>query len=259
MAKNGQLHEGHRERMRQRFLAEGGQHFQDHELLEMLLFYTNARADTNDTAHALMEAFGALDTVLEANTAELCAVSGVGEKSAFLIKLLNEISRRYAIAKLSPEEKTAECLQTIKQLVDFFAPRFLGVKNEQAYALLVDNSMRPLDCFPVGDGTVTSLTLSVRYIAERAYTKHAAAVFLAHNHPLGMAVPSSDDIATTHRVKEALSILEIPLLEHFIFAGNSFTTVLRSVPRDIIEPAVAASPIFDLHKKRFEIKKGEKK
>ena len=260
MAEKGHLHDGHRERMRERFLTSNARDFKEHELLEMLLFHTHARGNTNDTAHALIEAFGSLDNVFESDVDRLLSVSGIGEKSAFLLSLVGELAKRYTLTKLAPETNVKGSLDTAKKVAAFLAPRFLGTKNEQAYALLVDNGMRPVDCFPVGDGTVTSIPLSVRNIAERAYSKRAAAVFLAHNHPDGMAIPSTSDVNATLRIKEALSLLEIPLLEHFIFAGNNYAMILRNENPADYAPVVAASPLFETTKKQFYKKQeGEEK
>lgn len=251
MDKKPHLHDGHRERMRERFLATDPPSLQEHELLEMLLFYTNARGNTNDTAHALIEAFGSLEGVMEADMDALCAVHGIGEKSALHLKLIGHTCKQYMISKITPSSKEPPTLDTLEKLVSFLAPRFLGAQRELAFALLINNAMIPIDCFPVGDGTVSSLSLSVRNIAERAYTKHAAGVILAHNHPAGIAVPSTEDIKITHHLKEALSLLEIPLFEHFVFAGNSYAQIINEISNERTENK-AASPLFEMMKQNLK-------
>ncbi|MBQ9802922.1 MAG: DNA repair protein RadC [Clostridia bacterium] len=257
MAEKSSPHAGHRERMRKRLMSSSSAVFADHEILEMLLYYTNARGDTNETAHALIEAFGSLEGVLDADPDRLQSVWGIGESASVLFTLLGELSRRYMIQKMSGAGKPDAVLDSPEKLVSFFLPHFIGATKELVYALLLDNSMRPLDCFPVGDGTVSSVILSVRSIAERAYTKHAAAVVLAHNHPGGIAVPSSEDIQVTHHLREALSLLGITLVDHFVLSDRSFAPILSKI--DIkTEEAVAASPIFDLIKSNFKQKKGDR-
>lgn len=257
MAEKYSPHVGHRERMRKRLLSTSPSAFADHEILEMLLYYTNARGDTNETAHALIEAFGSLEGALDADPDRLQAVWGVGESTAVLFTLLGEVSRRYMMQKISGGNKPDAILDSPEKLVDFFLPHFLGATKELAYVLLLDNSMRPLDCFPIGDGSVSSIILSVRGIAERAYTKHAAAVVLAHNHPGGLAVPSGEDINVTRHIQEALSLLGITLVDHFVLSDRSFAPILNKI--DVkTEGAVAASPIFDLIKSNFKQKKGDR-
>ena len=251
MDKKPHLHDGHRERMRERFLATDSPTLQEHELLEMLLFYTNARGNTNDTAHSLIEAFGSFEAVMEADMDALCAVGGIGQKSALHLRLISHACKQYMIAKITPSKKEPQALDSTEKLVSFLAARFLGAQKELAVALLINNAMMPIDCFPVGDGTVSSLSLSVRNIAERAYAKHAAGVILAHNHPAGIAVPSTEDVKVTHHLKEALSLLEIPLFEHFVFAGNSYAQIINEITNQAADAKVA-SPLFEIMKQTLQ-------
>lgn len=249
MAEKKNPHAGHRARMRERYLASPKETFAAHELFEMLLYYTNAQSDTNEIAHALMEAFGSVEGVLDADPARLEAVFGIGKSTTLLLSLVGELARRYTAEKLSATTERPAALDTPQKMMAFLLPRFIGATKELAYALLLDNSLRPLDCFPIGDGSVSSVAISVRLVAERAYTKHAAAVVVAHNHPGGLAVPSSEDLALTHRLKEGLDLLEIPLLEHFIVADKAYTPLLGRFRADTATGDIAASPIFDLLKK----------
>ena len=243
-------HQGHRKRMRERLVATSPTGFADHELLEMLLYYTNARRDTNEIAHSLIEAFGSLEGILDADRDRLLTVWGVGEQSTTLLSLVGELSRRYLSQKITDTPGERESLDTPERMAKFLAPRFVGATKEMALALLLDNSLRPVDCFPVSEGTVSGVSLSARVIAERAYTKHAAAVVLAHNHPGGIAVPSSEDISATARIKEALALLGIPLIEHFVFSDKSYAPILHQfVPK--AEEAYAASSLFDKIKQNF--------
>ncbi|MBR2464881.1 MAG: RadC family protein [Clostridia bacterium] len=250
-------HTGHRERMRKRLAATSPAGFADHEILEMLLYYTYARGDTNEIAHALIEAFGSIEGILDADPARLQTVLGVGESCAVFLTLLGEISRRYFTQKISDKESERAVLDTPERLASYLALRFVGATKELAYALLLDNSMRPVDCFPISTGTVSGVSISVRDIAERAYTKKAAAVVLAHNHPGGIAVPSSEDISLTLRISEALSLLGIPLVEHFVFSDRSYAPILCRFEERQAE-SVAASPLFDKIKQNFQKKKGDR-
>lgn len=250
MAEQKNPHKGHRARMRERFKASSPAAFAPHELLEMLLYHSNARGDTNETAHALIEAFGSIEGVLDADVSRLETVFGVGEGCALFLSLIGEIAKRYTAEKLSAGTARPTALDTPERLAAFLLTRFIGATKELAYALLLDNSLRPLDCFPIGDGTVSSVSVSVRAVAERAYTKHAAAVVIAHNHPGGLSLPSDDDLTLTHRLREALDLLEIPLLEHFIFSDKSYTPLLHRMSAEKARAmGMAASPIVDLIKK----------
>ncbi len=223
---DGRLHAGHRGRMRQKFTdGHDGEHFPDHELLELLLYYSVPRKDTNETSHRLMEEFGTLEKVLDAERDRLLSVEGMGDSSAVLLALVRELARRYTAAKMEID-RDLPVFDTPEKITAFLRPRFVGVTVERAYLLLFDNAMHLLDVRHLGDGEVSSVLVSVRKIAEYAFHKHAAQVVLAHNHPGGISVPSGEDITLTRKVSQALQLLDIPLLEHFIFSDYGYSTVL---------------------------------
>ena len=258
MPTNKSPHEGHRARMRKRLQDTSAAAFADHEILEMLLYYTIARGDTNETAHSLLEAFGSMEGVLDADASRLTSVWGIGESAATFLSLVGEVARRYATEKFTAKQGPVGALDSPEKIVTFLAPRFMGATKEILLVLLLDNAMRPVDCFPLANGTVSTVAVSVRAIAERAYSKQAAAVILAHNHPGGIAAPSGDDVKLTHHIREALSLLEIPLVEHFVFSDNAYAPILNQFrPRE--EGAFAASSLFDLIKTNIHKKENEKK
>ena len=246
MEKDPTLHAGHRNRLRERFMRDP-EAMAEHELLELLLFYAIPRRDTNDLAHSLIEEFGSLEGVLEAEPSLLYRVDGVKEGVAAYLKALCEVARRYAAQKLRYEEDD-RVFDTPERIAAFVWPRFLGLSEERVFALLFDNGMRLLDCYHVCDGSVTSAPLSVRRIVQRAYVKGAAGVILAHNHPGGTSMPSGDDIRATRQLEEALNMMEIPLVEHYVFADRSFTPIL-SKSQDQEQGFVASSLVEVLREK----------
>ena len=250
------LHSGHRARMQERFLQTGGEGMADHELLELLLFYVIPRRDTNDLAHRLMEDFGSLSGVLEADRDLLRLTAGIGDGSAAYLKLLGELTKRYTAEKLTQEDRKT-VFDTPGKIAAYMASRYMGVHVERVYLLLFDNGMHLIDCFHVCDGSVAGVTMSVRRIAERAYRKGAAAAILTHNHPDGMAIPSPEDMRVTRRVEESLRLLEVPLLEHYVFANRTYAPILAA-SRAENEEAYAASSLFDILNKKLHEQHSEK-
>ena len=248
MEKHSNLHAGHRDRMRERFASTQGKGMADHEILEMLLFYALPRRDTNDLAHCLIEEFGSLSAVLEADVASLCRVEGISEKSALYLTLIGQTARLYATEKIAPPQED-ERLDSDEKIAAFMWPKFMGAKVEHVYLLLFDNSMRLLDCFEVCEGAVSGVAVSMRRVAERAYRKNAAAAVLAHNHPQGLAVPSGDDIHLTRKIDEAMALLGVPLLEHYIFTERSFAPIMS---RCRVKPPEqqAASSLYEVFRQR---------
>ncbi len=216
------LHAGHRERMRNRFLTSGFDDFAPHEILEFILFYTNPRCNTNNIAHTLIETFGSLHGVLDASYEELVAVDKVGPIGATFLTCLPALFRRYCKDK----EETREPFNTLGKLKSYCRSLYIGATVENFYLLLFDNSMRLLDCSLLAYGTVNSVPVKTRTIAEKVLEKHASCVVISHNHPGGTADPSPEDLAMTNMIENALKILQIPLLEHILVAENQCTPLI---------------------------------
>lgn len=137
-----QVHKGHRQRMKRRFLEHGLDNFDDVNVLELLLFYADPRRDTNPLAHALLDQFGSLAGVLEAAPGDLEKIPGIGENAATLLRLIPEVSRRYMVTK-TPE---TEPVETAAQAGRYFLPRFMYQREEQIQALYLDARQRPICC-----------------------------------------------------------------------------------------------------------------
>lgn len=219
------MHEKHRERQRQKFKLHGGEVFHDHELLEMLLYYSIPRKNTNDIAHALISRFGSLGGVLDASAEELCAVEGVGAHSADLIKLTQAISAR---AFASPQDMRG-AINSYSAAKSFLIELFRGETKERLYLISLNNSFRILDCQCISEGEVNYASTTVSVLTRPAVRNNASAVILAHNHPDGIAVPSSSDIDATVRIREAFGALDIKFLEHFVVAKDRCTAILHKV------------------------------
>lgn len=226
--KKGGVHTGHRTRMKERLLMTDGDGIADHELLEILLYYVIPRRDTNDLAHRLIEEFGSLAGVLEADVNLLCRVDGIKENAALYLKLVGDTARRYTSKKMLDGQNVKTVFDTPAKIAAFMIPRYMGISFERVYLLLFDNSMHMLDCYHVCDGSVTGAALSIRRIAERAFRKGAAAAILTHNHPGGTTSPSADDVRLTRHLDEALRLMEIPLLEHYIFADCKYAPIMSA-------------------------------
>ena len=185
------LHDGHRQRLLQRFLREGLDGFDEHNILELLLFYAIPRKDTNELAHRLMDDFGSLAGVLDASAQDLC-------------------------------------LASTEQAGRFLLPRFIGRQEETVLLTCLDGKCRVLSCTVLHKGSLNSSEVNVRKLLTAALKHNAAAVILAHNHPGGVALPSPEDLSTTARIKAALEAADIRLLDHIIVADHDFVSLADS-------------------------------
>lgn len=212
------MHGGHRERVRDRFLKEGLSAFSDIQALELLLFYSIPRQDTNQIAHNLLERFGSLQNVFEADTADISSVDGVGMNSAILIRLLPEMTRKFWIE----EKKTKAKLRTVEEAAAFIKPILFGKPIEHVFIFCLDNNYRikHYDC--IGKGTINDATIYLRSIVQCAIRLNSNKILLAHNHPGGHPAPSDTDVRTTRVISEALGPLGIDLVDHIIFTDHEF-------------------------------------
>ena len=141
------MHTNHRERLKKRFLTEGLDHFEPHNVLELLLFYAIPQKDTNELAHALIERFGSLSEVFDASFEELITVPGIKEHSATLIKMIPSLARQYMVDKNGNTER----LMTVEKLGEYFVNKYIGVNVETVYLLLLDNKYEVIECILVHD------------------------------------------------------------------------------------------------------------
>ena len=215
------VHDGHRERMKERFRKTGLDGFEDHEAVEVLLYFALPRGDVNPIAHELITHFGSFDAVLDAPAEELSKVSGIGQNAATLINLVGELNRRYGISRTRKEV----VLNSSGKAGEYLAPYFRGLRDEAVYLVCLDSKLKVTNCKEMFRGVVNSANVYVRKLVEFALSNNAVNVILAHNHISGTAQPSSEDIETTNRVKTAMKSVEINLADHIIVTGDDFISM----------------------------------
>lgn len=218
------IHKDHRRRVKNRFLAEGLDGFDELHALELLLFFAIPQGDVNPLAHALRDHFGSLHQVLKAPPEQLMAVKGVGEHTAILLGLVKGLSQKYLI---DYDEKHIQLL-TLEQSGKYLMDRFVGKRDEMVMVLSLDAKRSPLACRVVSQGSVNSAEVSVRKVVEAALSVNATSVVLAHNHPSGIAVPSMEDIVTTRRIAMALDAVGITLDDHVVVADRDYVSLVQS-------------------------------
>ena len=218
------IHDGHRSRLRQRFLEEGLEHFSPHQVLELLLFYCIPRKDTNEIACNLINRFGRLSAVLEAPVSELKKVPGMGEAAATFLSMIPAVNRYY----LTHRDDSPVFMSSVDDYGYYLRDALNGKRNEEVYMMCLDAKRKMISCREVGEGCTNYASVPIRRIVETALAENAVMVILAHNHPSGLAIPSDEDVHTTHRLAAALSTVEIILVDHVIVADNDFISLRQS-------------------------------
>lgn len=218
------IHSGHRQRLRERYIAEGLDSFTDIQVLELLLFYCIPRQDTNALAHQLLKRFGSLSQVLETAPEELQTVEGIGEKAAMFLHLLPDVSRYYATDKA----KRTKILKTTEECGAYLMAQFDGRSNETVFLLCLDAKCKVLCCPEISEGSVNCAGVPIRRVVATALAVNATTVVLAHNHPSGLALPSKEDVQTTRRLAAALDAVEVVLADHIVVADDEFVSMAQS-------------------------------
>ncbi len=227
-----QLHAGHRERLRTRFVREGLDGFEDHQVLELLLFQAIPRSDTNPIAHRLMQRFGSLSAVLEADPKDLASVEGVGSNAAAFLSMVPQITRRYFHDRVRHSRKK---LNTSEAAAEYLIPLMSGRPEEVFYLICLDSRLRVLYPALISEGTVKDALVHPRHVVEAAIRHKAASVILAHNHPAGTVRPSSQDHAITKRLVQALGAIQIQVVDHIIVAGQQIYSFQREGTLPVFE------------------------
>lgn len=217
------IHKGHRQRLRDRYFEQGADGFRDHELLELLLGYSIPQKDTNPLGHALIERFGDLRGVLNAEPAELMKIEGIAETSACLLKLISGLTRRYFVQLADQNDKLTET----KQQMEFFVPRFIGRQNECLYAAFLDQNDRLIKCELQFEGSIDAVEIHNGRIANNALLLRAAKVVIAHNH-FSNATPSDPDVAATNLLRDSLYLYGIVLVDHIVVCGANAVSIMES-------------------------------
>lgn len=212
------MHEGHRERMRERYLKEGLDSFQDHEVLELLLYYALARQNTNGLGHQIMEHFGSFEAVFEAPIEELMKVDGIGKSSAILFKLIPDLYRRYLLDKHNIQNK----IYSPQDAAEYLIAHYIGFQEEAVTLICLDNRNCVKKISIVGKGSINSTNIDRKKMLSILLASRATAAIISHNHPEGLAKPSRRDVQTTEELVSLFKTIDIHLADHIIIAGEEY-------------------------------------
>ena len=210
--------EGHRKRLREKFLAAGLSGFHDYEIIELLLTLGTSRKDCKDTAKAALKRFKTLRGVFEASAAELCEVDGIGPVNVFGIRLVPAVAERYLKEKVVAKD----ALNNSKALFDYLYKSMSARDREVFKVLFLDAKNRVLAADILFSGTLTASSVYPREVVRAALHHHAAAVIFAHNHPSGDPAPSPEDMAVTRRLIFACMTMGITVHEHLVIGDGCF-------------------------------------
>ncbi|MDE6087157.1 MAG: DNA repair protein RadC [Oscillospiraceae bacterium] len=224
--KQKNLHREHRKRMRSRFCESGINGFHEHEILEMLLFYSIPQRDTNETAHRLLNKFGSLMDVLTVPREQLMQEDGIGEFTAIYLNFLGETFRFFQ------REKTEKILlETSQKRQNFFLSQLGNESQNEIFMIAcLDQHMRLRRCSVLGKGNYEKVQINARTLAQHVLASGCSHVVIAHNHPMGSACPSTEDITATKNIKNIMKTLGVDLIDHIIVGdGEVYSMAEHSI------------------------------
>jgi DNA repair protein RadC len=210
--------DGHRQRLRDRFLASGLAGFHDYEVIELLLTLVTPRKDCKDAAKAALKHFKTLPGVLEASPRALCEVHGIGPKNLLGIKLIKAVADRYLAKRLIHRDP----LNNSKELFDYLYHSIRDKSRECFNGVFLDAKNKVITIETLFEGTLTASSVYPREVVLAALNHNAAALIFAHNHPSGDPKPSPEDVSITRRLVFACRVMGITVHEHIIIGESCY-------------------------------------
>lgn len=218
---SGNVHDGHRQRMRERFLKYGIEGFQEHEMLEMLLFYAIPRINTNELAHRLIDRFGSLYGVVTADIEMLREVKGVTENAAVLLKLMPALYQT-----CTNDSAQRVMMHAYDVSCEFFEKLYRYETEEVLRIACLDDMLKLKNCVVLKNGSFSRVETTLSEIVRCCVLADCRYFILAHNHPGQSGRASRQDIASTHALFDRLSALSIEMIDHVI-VGNEGAVSMR--------------------------------
>lgn len=206
---------GHRSRVKERFMQSGLTGFAQHEVLELLLFYTIPQRDTKQIAHELINRFGSIAGVLDADVEELVKVKNITENSAVLFRLIPMITDLYYSQK-----SDGVCYDNSELISEMFRSKFLARKTEAFMIACFDNDLKLLEVSEISSGSASFTSVDIRKMAETALGCKSSMAAVAHNHPGCSSKPSDEDVVLTRRIMRIFREIGITLMDHIIIGAN---------------------------------------
>lgn len=208
--------EGHRQRLRDKFLEQGIDSFTDSEIIELLLTFGTPRADCKEAARAALAQFKSLPAVLDASPVQLQQIKGIGPKNTFALRFIQGVARRYLRQRIVGKQY----VHSSRQVADYLIHAMRGLQHEVLTVVFLDAAHGIIDTTVVAEGTATVNTVYPRELVKAALSRNATGLILAHNHPSGSLTPSRQDEELTRSLYLVCSFMHINLLDHLIIGAG---------------------------------------
>ncbi len=208
--------EGHRQRLRNKFLKSGLEGFHDYEIIELLLTLGTPRKDCKQPARNALKKFGSLRGVLEADSQDLKGIKGIGDNNVFGLKIAQAVARRYLADRVIDQD----FIRSSDEVLEYLRHNLRDKEREVFMVIYLNGRNQIMGMEELFEGTLTTSAVYPREVVKRAIDHKAAALVFVHNHPSGNADPSQYDLTITKKLKEATAVIDVSVHDHLIIAGN---------------------------------------
>ncbi|MEA3222169.1 MAG: DNA repair protein RadC [Thermodesulfobacteriota bacterium] len=216
--KNQKDQEGHRKRLREKFIRAGISGFHDYEIVELLLTLGSPRKDCKAQAKEAIKRFKTLRNVLEAPTEELQEIEGIGPHNVFGIKLVQEVARRFLKEKIIERPLS----RSSKEVFDYLYHSMRDLKKEIFKVIFLDGKNKIIEIEDLFEGTLNTSSIYPREVIKSALKNNALSLIFVHNHPSGDPIPSPSDKDITKELVSAGGLMQIKVLDHIIIGDNRY-------------------------------------
>lgn len=204
--------EGHRARMRNTYINGGMDNAPDHNVLELFLSVIIPRKDVKELSYSLINSFGSLDGVLNADVRDLMQIKGIGESTAVAISLIKDLYKRAYLNRNS----RIKSFNNLNSCFEYCQNLFSTNVVENAYLITLDNLNNIINCHGVGAGSANQTEVDDKKLVATAIRDNAVSVVITHNHPNTSSNPSAHDLNYSIRLSQMLEFVGIRLLDHII-------------------------------------------
>ena len=211
------LHKGHRQRLLKKYGENGISSIEEHEMLEILLFFAFSRCNTNEISHRLIHEFGSLKNVLYAPVDDILKVKGMGYTSAVLLRFLGDI-----VNYLNLPDNSSVRLSSIDKILEYCKENFTNSDREYCNFLMLDKRDFYIGCLDLTGRQFSTVNLDLKNILMTAFNVNASDTIIVHNHPHSSAKVSNSDIKNTRIIAQTLNALNIGLIDHVIIGTDGY-------------------------------------
>lgn len=222
MPLDGKKHVGHRERLKERFIREGLDGFEEHNILELILFYTIPQKDTNELAHELLDRFGSLEGVFCAGTEQLMQVEGVGEHTALFLSMFDELMEAYR-----EDRRQNEFIIGTGNISEFAVRKLAYSQTERLMVIFIDNKQCMLNWHYLQEGYISAEDIDIRTVIRMVMGTNTTHVLLARNYIKATGIVRKTDFTVATRVSDALRGIGVSLFDYIVVGKNNTVATLN--------------------------------